>query len=185
MSGGLKYKLRKAFGLRPEMSFGFYVTDFLFRRLMRQNAAVPWAIHHTSTIHNAQKLTVGKGVFPGDSPGVYVNAQNEIHVGDFTNVGPNVGIVSGNHHFVDNDVTVTAPPVHIGNFCWLAMGAIVLPGVRLGDFTIVGAGAIVTKSFEEGYCVIAGNPARVIRQLNKEECDAQARQKYERYAAGK
>jgi acetyltransferase-like isoleucine patch superfamily enzyme len=52
------------------------------------------------------------------------------------------------------------------------MGAIVLPSVKLGDFTIVGAGAVVTKSFPEGYCVIAGNPARIIKQLNKTECEA-------------
>jgi acetyltransferase-like isoleucine patch superfamily enzyme len=57
------------------------------------------------------------------------------------------------------------------------MGAVILPSVQLGDFTIVGAGAVVTKSFEEGYCVIAGNPARVIRQLNKEECNAFAQSK--------
>jgi acetyltransferase-like isoleucine patch superfamily enzyme len=158
--------------------------DFLFRKLMRQNSGVKWAIHHTSTIHSPQKLSVGKGVFPGDSPGVYINANNGIYIGDFTNLGPNVGVVSSNHDLVNNDLLVAAPPIHIGAFCWLGMGAVVLPGVRLGDFTIIGAGAIVTKSFEEGYCVVAGNPARLIKRLNKDACDAQARQKYAQYAAG-
>ena len=180
---GLKSGLRNMLGLRPEMSFGFYATDFWFRRIMRQNSGVRWAVHHTSTIHNAAKLTVGKGVFPGDSPGVYINANNGVHIGDFTNLGPNVGIVSSNHDVVNNDSVVTAPPIHIGNFCWFGMGAVVLPGVRLADFTIVGAGAVVTKTFEEGYCVIAGNPARIIKQLNKEECNARAEAKYKAYAA--
>jgi len=184
MSQGLKHSIRKAFGLRRDMSFGFYLADFWFRRILRQNSGVPWAMHHTSTIHSPVRLTVGKGVFPGDSPGVYINANNGIHIGDFTNLGPNVGIVSSNHDFISNDTIVPAPPIHIGNFCWLGMGAVVLPGVRLGDFTIVGAGAIVTKSFEEGYCVIAGNPARLIKPLNKADCDEQARAKYEAYAAG-
>lgn len=184
MSKGLKHTLRNALGLRPELSFGFYAADFLFRTLLRQNSGVRWAIHHTSTIHSPQKLTVGKGVFPGDSPGVYINAANGIHIGDFTNLGPNVGVVSANHDFINNDLPVASPPVHIGNFCWLGMGAVVLPGVRLGNFTIVGAGAVVTKSFEEGYCVVAGNPARLLKQLNKEACDEQARQKYTQYAAG-
>jgi acetyltransferase-like isoleucine patch superfamily enzyme len=53
----------------------------------------------------------------------------------------------------------------------------VLPGVQLGDFTIVGAGAVVTKSFPEGYYVIAGNPARIVKSLNKAECDAYAASK--------
>ncbi len=184
MSKSGKYKLRNALGMRPEMSFGFYASDFLFRKILRQNSGVRWAVHHTSTIHAPQNLTVGKRVFPGDSPGVYINANNGIYIGDFTNLGPNVGLASSNHDFVNNDIAIPAPPIHIGNFCWLGMGAVVLPGVRLGDFTIVGAGSIVTKSFEEGYCVIGGNPARLLKQLNKDECDAQARQKYEQYAAG-
>lgn len=183
MSKGLKYHLRSMLGLRPEMSLGFYATDFWFRRILRQNSGVKWAVHHTSTIHSPQRLTTGKGVFPGDSPGVYINANNGVHIGDFTNLGPNVGIVSSNHDFVNNDAVVAAPPIHVGNFCWLGMGAVVLPGVRLGDFTIVGAGAVVTKSFEDGYCVIAGNPARVIKQLNKADCDAEAGAKYKAYAA--
>lgn len=170
--------LRRRLGLRDELSFGFYAADFLFRRLLRQNSGVPYAIHHTSTIHNPAKLHRGAGTWPGDSPGNYINANNGIYVGDFTNLGPNVGLLSSNHNLVDNDAVETAPPIRIGAFCWLGMGAVVLPGVQLGDFTIVGANAVVTKSFAEGYCVIAGNPARIIRQLNRSECDAQARSKY-------
>ena len=78
---------------------------------------------------------------------------------------------------MNNDAHVAGDPIVIGRFCWLGMGAVILPGVRLGDFTIVGAGAIVSKSFEEGYCAIGGNPAKIIKYLNKEECDAFARTK--------
>jgi acetyltransferase-like isoleucine patch superfamily enzyme len=159
------------------MSMGFYLTDFLFRRIMRQNADTPWAIHHTSTIHCPGRLKRGKNVFPGDSPGVYINASNGVEIGDYTNIGPNVGIVSTNHDFINNDQHTAEDPIIIGKFCWMGMGAVVLPGITLGDFTIVGAGAIVTRSFTDGYCVIAGNPARVIKQLNKEECNAFAQSK--------
>jgi acetyltransferase-like isoleucine patch superfamily enzyme len=176
-------RLKRALRLRPEMSWSFYLLDFLFRRLLRNNARVQWAVHHTATIHHPQGLSKGIGTFPGDSPGVYINASNGIYVGDFTNLGPNVGLVSGNHNPVDNEAMLPAPPIHIGKFCWLGMGAVVLPGVRLGDFTIVGAGAVVTRSFEEGYCVLAGNPARVIRTLQKEACDERARLRYQAHAA--
>ena len=47
------------------------------------------------------------------------------------------------------------------------MNSVILPGVVLGEKTIVGAGSVVTKSFLEGYCVIAGNPAKKIKDLNK------------------
>lgn len=165
------------FNLRQEMSIGFYLTDFLFRRILRQNGDVGWAVHHTSTIHSAHLIKRGKNVYPGDSPGVYINARNGVTIGDYTNVGPNVGIISSNHDFVNNDVHTKTAPIEIGRFCWLGMGAVVLPEVQLGDFTIVGAGAIVTKSFPEGYCVIAGNPAKLIKQLNRIECETFAASK--------
>ena len=160
------------------MSWSFWLLDLLFRKLFRQNAQVKWAVHHTATIHHPKGLKIGIGTFPGDSPGVYINANNGIYIGDYTNLGPNVGIVSSNHGFSDNTEIEGSGPIHIGKFCWLGMGAVVLPGVQLGDFTIVGAGAVVTKSFESGYCVIAGNPARIIRTLSKEECDEGARIRY-------
>ena len=163
--------------MRREMSVGFYLTDFLFRKILRQNSAVNWAVHHTSTVHCPEKIIKGKNVYPGDSPGVYINAFNGVTVGDYSNIGPNVGIISSNHDLVNNDAHVAGDPIVIGRFCWLGMGAVILPGVRLGDFTIVGAGAIVSKSFEEGYCAIGGNPAKIIKYLNKEECDAFARTK--------
>ena len=159
------------------MGLGFYLADFLFRRILRRNAKVKWAIHHTSTIHCPEKLIAGKGVYPGDSPGVYINAKNGITVGDYSNISPNVGLVSVNHDLIDNTQHLPAPPISIGKFCWVGMGAIVLPGIQLGDFTTVGAGAVVTKSFPAGYCVIGGNPAKVIKQLDKDECDAFAKSK--------
>lgn len=167
--------MKRALGLRPEMSWSFYLLDFIFRRIFRQNAKVRWALHHTATIHHPQGLVVGAGTYPGDSPGVYINANNGVYIGDWTNLGPQVGIISSNHDFVDNDAIVKAAPIRIGRRCWLGMGSKVLPGVTLGDFTIVGAGAVVTKSFPAGYCVIAGNPARVIRELDKAACDEQER----------
>ena len=184
MRHGLKKWVYQALRLRPEMPLHFYALDVLFRRVLRQNAGVRWAVHHTSTIHSPERLTVGRGTFPGDSPGVYINADNGVHVGDFTNLGPQVGLISANHDLVANTERVPATPLRIGNFCWLGMGAVVLPGVQLGDFTVVGAGAVVTRSFPEGYCVVAGNPARLIRHLDPAACDAQARSTYAQHTAG-
>ncbi|MEI8278582.1 MAG: acyltransferase [Bacteroidota bacterium] len=174
---GLSNLIKNVFNLRKEMSIGFYMTDLLFRKVLRQNSGTTWAIHHTSTIHCPEKITRGKNVYPGDSPGVYINASNGVSIGDYTNLGPNVGIASTNHDLINNDIAVAAAPIYIGKFCWLGMGAVVLPAVTLGDHTIVGANAVVTKSFPEGYCVIAGNPAKVIKYLNRAECEAFAQSK--------
>ncbi len=177
MSKSPAYFSRKAFRLRKQMSLGFYFTDFLFRKILRQNSGTPWAVHHTATIHCPENIKKGKNVYPGDSPGVYIDATNGVSIGDYSNLGPNVGIISSNHDFIDNDVASKAPPIEIGKFCWMGMGAVILPGTQLGDFTIVGANAVVTKSFADGYCVIAGNPARIIKHLNKTECESFAASK--------
>lgn len=168
---GLSNVIRKTFRMRPEMSIGFYVTDFIFRKILRQNSGVTWPIHHTSVIHSPERITRGKNCHPGDSPGMYINAYNGIILGDYTNIAANVGLISANHDMINNDKHIKAPPIVLGRFCWIAMNVMILPGVELGDFTVVGAGAIVTKSFPEGYCVIVGNPARVIKQLNRAECE--------------
>jgi acetyltransferase-like isoleucine patch superfamily enzyme len=183
MKKGIRQLLNRVLRLRPEMPLSFYVLDVLFHRVLRQNAGVPWAMHHTSTIRSPHRLAVGLGTYPGDSPGVYINADNGIMIGDFTNLGPQVGLISANHNAIDNTQSVAAPTLRIGRFCWLGMGAVVLPGVELGDFTVVGAGAVVTHSFPAGYCVVAGNPARILKQLNQADCDARARRTYEQYAA--
>lgn len=171
------FSIRSMFGMKKHLSAGFYITDVIFRKILRHNSGVKWPVHFTSTIRSPENIVYGKDVYPGDSPGVYINAYNGVTIGDYTNIGPNVGIISTNHDPVNNDLHTKSAPIRIGRFCWIGMGAAILPGVDLGDFTIVGAGAIVTKSFPDGYCVIAGNPATVIKSLNKEQCDTFAQSK--------
>ncbi len=173
----MKSLLKKILGLRHEVGLNFYLADFFHRRVLRQNASTPWAIHFTSTVHFAHKIKRGKNVFPGDSPNNYIHALNGIEIGDYTNIGPNVGLISANHDLINNTEHVRAPPIRIGRFCWIGMNAVILPAVELGDFTVVGAGAVVTKSFEEGYCVLGGSPAKILKYLNKDDCIAYSRSK--------
>ena len=166
-----KRSLQKLFRLRTDVGMHFYVSHFISKYLLLQNRKVKWAIHHTSTVLCPENIVRGKNVYPGDSPGNYIQAYNGIFIGDYTNLGPNVGLISANHDMLDNSRQVKADPIRIGKFCWIGMNAVVLPSVILGDFTIVGAGAVVTKSFPDGYCVVAGNPASVIKHLDKEACE--------------
>ncbi|WP_462248664.1 acyltransferase [Ferruginibacter sp.] len=174
----MKKIIQNIFGLRKDVGINFYIADFFYRRILRQNADTPWAVHFTSTVYFPKKISRGKNVYPGDSPGNYIEASNGIVIGDYTNIGPNVGIISANHNLIDNAVVDTAAPIKIGNFCWIGMNAVILPGVELGDFTIVGAGTVVTKSFAEGYCVLGGTPAQIIKHLNKDACSQFSKTKY-------
>jgi acetyltransferase-like isoleucine patch superfamily enzyme len=174
----IKRSIQRIFHLRTDVGLNFYLANFFFKYLLRQNAGVPWAVHYTSTVHCPGRITRGKGVYPGDSPGNFIDAKNGIEIGDHTNIGPNVGIISANHDFIDNERYSDDQPIRIGAFCWIGMGAVILPGTVLGDHTIVGANAVVTHSFPEGYCVIAGNPARIIGQLDKTACKQFSGSKY-------
>lgn len=163
--------IQKVFRLRDDVGLNFYISHVFSKYILRQNRNVKWAVHFTSTIHHPERITRGKNVFPGDSPGNYIEASNGIIIGDYTNIGPNAGIISANHDVINNGQHIKAPSIRIGKFCWIGMNAIILPSVELGDFTSVGAGSVVTKSFSEGYCVIAGNPAVIIKKLDKTICE--------------
>lgn len=128
-----------------------------------------WPVHFTSTVVNPENIYCGIETSPGISPGNYIQALGKITIGDYTQIAPNVGIISANHELTDNRKHIYKHVI-IGKYCWLGMGAIILPGVELGDYTIVAAGAVVSKSFSDGYCVIGGNPAKKIKDLDKESC---------------
>ncbi len=164
----MKTVIQHIFGLRKDVGLKFYFFDFIFRKILGQNRDTKWAVHHTSTIIHPNKIIRGKNVYPGDSPSNYIQAINGIKIGDDTNLGPGVGLISANHNFIENKIHDVVSPIIIGKNCWIGMNAIVLPSVVLGDYTIVGAGSVVTNNFEEGYCVIGGNPAKKIKNITKE-----------------
>jgi acetyltransferase-like isoleucine patch superfamily enzyme len=133
------------------------------------NRGCYWPVSSYSTVYDAKNIVVGVDAYPGIMKGCYIQGKGGIEIGDYTQIAPNVVIVSANHDLYDSRKHILSP-VKIGAYCWLGAGAKILPGVVLGDWTIVGAGAVVTKSFEQGYCVIAGIPAKQVKVLEKSRC---------------
>lgn len=143
---------------------------FLFwQKILRFNSKAYWPMHFTSIVNTPENVYAGVDVCPGYSPGCYIQGIGKIYLGDYTQIAPNVGIISANHDLYDSRKHVIEN-VEIGKYCWIGMNSVILPGTTLGDFTIVAAGSVVTKSFPDGYCVIGGNPARLIKQLEKDKC---------------
>lgn len=143
---------------------------WFIQKILGFNRSVPWPVHFTSRVVCPNNINAGVETCPGYMPGCYIQADNGITIGDYTQIAPSVGIISANHDVHDNRRHLKSEPIVIGKYGWIGMGAKILPGVRLGDFTIVGAGAVVTKSFPEGYCVLGGSPAKVMKLLDKEKC---------------
>jgi acetyltransferase-like isoleucine patch superfamily enzyme len=133
------------------------------------NKKAYWPVHWSSQVYDVENILVGVDAYPGIMKGCYIQGRGGIIIGDYTQIAPNVVIVSANHDLYDSRKHIPAG-VKIGKYCWIGAGAKIMAGVELGDWTIVGAGAVVTKSFPQGYCVIAGVPAANIKDLEKEKC---------------
>ena len=91
----------------------------------------------------------------------------EIHIGDHTQIGPHVQLLTPIHPLDSAQRRAgweAARPIVIGANVWLG-GGIVCPGVTIGDNSVIGAGSVVTKDIP-AHSLAVGNPARVIRQLD-------------------
>jgi maltose O-acetyltransferase len=90
----------------------------------------------------------------------------EVRIGDFTQFGPAVQILTPLHP-MDAELRRReeyGKPIEIGSDVWVGGGALILPGVTIGSRSVIGAGSVVTRDVPEGV-LAAGNPCRVIRPL--------------------
>jgi len=159
--------IRETEDYQGRVGFDFWVKQKVLR--LGNNGKAYWPVHHTSQVVDPVNILVGIDAYPGIMKGCYIQGIGKIFVGDYTQIGPNVIIISANHNLYDSRKHIRSE-VRIGKYCWIGAGAKIMPGVALGDWTIVGAGAVVTKSFPEGYCIIAGVPAKKIRELETDKC---------------
>jgi acetyltransferase-like isoleucine patch superfamily enzyme len=134
---------------------------WFFQKILGFNKHCYWPVHFTSTVRFPKNIYVGIDAAPGILPGCYIQAVGKIYIDDYTQIAPNVSIISSNHFMLDIRQHVKSE-VKIGKYCRIGVGSIIHPGVVLGDFTTVAAGSVVTKSFTSGYCVISGNPAVIV-----------------------
>ncbi|MGJ8716012.1 MAG: CatB-related O-acetyltransferase [Maribacter stanieri] len=115
---------------------------------------------------------------------------NNVVIGKYTCIGPNVKIGLGEHP-IRNFVSIhpvfysTAKQVGttyadenyfqefqktiIGNDVWIGAGAIIMGGLEIADGAIIAAGAVVTKSVQP-YSIVGGVPAKQIKlRFSKEQ----------------
>lgn len=159
--------IRETSDYQSTVSFSFWFKQKILN--LGGNRRAYWPVHWTSNVHDVENILIGIDAYPGIMGGCYIQGKGGITIGDYTQIGPNVSIVSANHDVYDSRKHILSP-VRIGKYCWIGFGAKVMPGVELGDWTIVGSGAVVTKSFSDGYCIVAGVPAKVIKLLEREKC---------------
>ena len=133
--------------------------------------------------YQAEGAIIKGNVTIGEDTGVWYNAtirgdSNQIVIGSRTNVQDNavVHVSTGYSVNIGDDVTIGhGAIVHgctIGNNTLIGMGAIILNGAVIGDHCMIGAGALVTQNMQIPDGSLAfGNPAKIIRNLTKDEME--------------
>jgi acetyltransferase-like isoleucine patch superfamily enzyme len=102
------------------------------------------------------------------APGVVVNLDDHVHIGEKVTIGPFSKIYTTTHELGTGsqrcDPAVVNQPVTIERGAWVAMGVTILPGVTVGQGAVVAAGSVVTKDVPPNVFV-QGCPAEVVNKL--------------------
>jgi acetyltransferase-like isoleucine patch superfamily enzyme len=159
--------IRETTDYQNTVNFEFWFKQKILK--LGGNQRAYWPVHWTSKVYHVENILIGVDAYPGIMKGCYIQGKGGVTIGDYTQIAPNVIIVSANHDPYDSRRHILNE-VKIGKYCWIGAGAEIMPGVKLGDWTVVAAGAVVTKSFLEGFCVIGGVPAKLIRTLERDKC---------------
>jgi acetyltransferase-like isoleucine patch superfamily enzyme len=125
-------------------------------------------------MQRARGVKIGKDVFMGIEVFIDPAYPHLVEIEDFVSLaGRNIIFCHSVATFPMREEGLVPPKiagVRIKRGAWLALGSIILPGVTVGENSIVAAGAVVTKDVP-AYSVAAGTPARVIRRLERGECE--------------
>lgn len=137
-----------------------------------------YRLHNFDSYESVPKSTYNPNLVIED--GVHIadfftilNAGN-VKIGKKTLIASNVLICNLNHGSrINSNISFMEQPletgtVHIGENCWIGEKVVILTNVTIGNNVIIGSSSVVTKSIPSN-SVAVGNPARVIKQWDKDE----------------
>lgn len=153
--------------VRPRMVYGYRRADGTWLAHTRISTA--------TDIENPQQLVIEDHVFIGHFN--FIDASGGLHLGEGTQVTNHVSILSHSSHRAGRlmgraywgepqPVGFVRQPTHIGPYCFLGAGSVVMPGSRLGRGVLVRAHSYVDGSFPD-YAVVAGQPAVVVGDVRE------------------
>lgn len=123
-----------------------------------------------STINRKVYFGTGEKIEIDDYSGIGRDSilPNDIVIGKYVMMAPEVYIISDNHRFDDIDSPMcfqgkrNSSPILIGDDCWIGARVLIMPGRCIKKGSIIAAGTVLTKDFDE-YSIVGGNPAKLIR----------------------
>ena len=155
---------------RPRMIYGY------------QNK-VTGVFHKYTRISDSTRLVYPKNIDIEDNVWVghfsILDGIHGIHIGEGSQLAAWIGVYTHSSHVAirlygkeypnipaEDRIGYMRGPVHIGPFCFLGAGVIVLPGVTLGKGCLVKPGAVVRESAPD-FSVIEGNPGKIVGDSRK------------------
>jgi maltose O-acetyltransferase len=115
-----------------------------------------------------RNLSIGEGSFIGEDTQMMLHER--ITIGERVVINRGVTILTASHDVRDPRWRMLRQPVAIGDYAWIATGAMLLPGVKIGRGAVVGAGAVVRRDVPER-AIVAGNPAVALAMQRCVELD--------------
>jgi acetyltransferase-like isoleucine patch superfamily enzyme len=108
------------------------------------------------------KLIIGDNVRLN---GPIISASNEIRIGNNCRIAPQVYLMDGDFHAVEDRLAAgKSRPIIIEDDAWLATRCMILKGVTIGKGAVVAAGSVVTKDVPP-YTMVAGIPAKPVKKI--------------------
>ena len=146
----------------PEIGF----VKFILKQFLPPLNQIYYPYDKHSTVKG--NLLIGKHVKLTQRGGCYIQGWGKIFIGDYVEIAQNCIVISSNHSLTNQAESINKETI-IGDHCWIASNSMIMAGVVLGRRTVVAAGAVVTKSFPDGFVLIGGNPARVLKEIPRDE----------------
>lgn len=90
-----------------------------------------------------------------------------IKIGDWTQIGPNVNLLTFSHTSSRRDIPIAQQidhvgPIQIGRDVWIGANTVVLPDTWIGDGAIIAANSVVSGRIEP-FSIVGGAPAKFIK----------------------
>ena len=123
------------------------------------------SIHRGCRFFHVGKLSIGDNSTV--NYGCYLDNRRGIYIGNNVGIAHNTKIYTLGHDYNDPGFFTKGSPVYVEDNAFIFSNAIIMPGVTIGKGAVVLAGSVVTKSVEP-WTVVGGNPARKIKDRNRE-----------------
>ncbi len=114
-----------------------------------------------------KNLKIGKHVSIG--AGTYFDLMDEIIIGDYTGVGPQVSFLT---HWHVGEVPMKklfpykTEKIEIGANCFIGINSTILYGSKLDEFTLIGSQTLIQGNYSTG-SLVSGNPAQITNKLSE------------------